>query len=71
MESYPQIVMRKIREAVDASGQTREELGVRMGYKPESARKSVSQFLHRTTDPRLSMIAKFAEALGVEPRDFM
>jgi transcriptional regulator with XRE-family HTH domain len=36
-----------------------------MGYPLPLARKSVWQFLNRTADPRLSMLQKFADALGV------
>jgi hypothetical protein len=37
-----------------------------MGYPAASARKSAWQFIHRTNDPRLSMLRKFAAALGVK-----
>jgi hypothetical protein len=35
-----------------------------MGYPAASARKSAWQFIQRTNDPRLSMLRKFAEAVG-------
>ncbi len=57
-------VMEAIREALKASGTTQQDLGERMGYPPESARKSVSQFL-RSHDPRVGMVRKLAKALGV------
>jgi transcriptional regulator with XRE-family HTH domain len=41
-----------------------DELGRRMGYPKESARKSAWQFLNKTADPRLSMLRKFAAAVG-------
>jgi hypothetical protein len=34
-----------------------------MGYPKDSARKSAWQFIHRTNDPRLSMLRKFAHAM--------
>ena len=57
-------VMDAIRKAVEASGLTHQLIGERMGYPEESARKSVSQFL-RGHDPRISMIRRFADALGI------
>jgi transcriptional regulator with XRE-family HTH domain len=57
-------VMVAIRKALEASGMTQQELGERMGYPVESARKSVSQFL-RSHDPRVGMVRRFAEALRV------
>jgi transcriptional regulator with XRE-family HTH domain len=53
-----------IRKALGASGMTQQELGERMGYPVESARKSVSQFL-RSHDPRVGMVRRFATALDV------
>jgi transcriptional regulator with XRE-family HTH domain len=57
--------MKKAAELFAASGKSLEELGVAMGYKPETARKSAWQFLNMTTDPRLSMLRKFSKAMGV------
>jgi hypothetical protein len=37
-----------------------------MGYPPDSARKSAWQFLNKTNDSRLSMLRKFAGAIGVK-----
>jgi transcriptional regulator with XRE-family HTH domain len=47
-----------------SKGMTQEQLGVMMGYDQISARKSISQFL-QGHDPRVSMIRRFAKALGV------
>lgn len=41
------------------------ELGQRMGYSGDPARKSAWQFLAKIADPRLSMLEKFAEAMNV------
>lgn len=58
-------VMIRVRELFVASEKTLDELGVAMGYKGDVARKSAWQFLNRTSDPRLSMLQKFAAAIGV------
>ncbi len=42
-----------------------DELGRRMGYVGDVSRKSAWQFLHKTADPRLSMLKKFSEALNI------
>ena len=57
--------MRRAQELFDRSGKTLDELGVAMGYEGEVARKSAWQFLRKTTDPRLSMLRRFAKAMGV------
>lgn len=53
-----------IRARFEKSGLSLDELGLKMGYPKESARKSAWQFLNKTSDPRLSMLRKFAEAIG-------
>jgi len=42
-----------------------------MGYAQKTARKSAWQFLHKTTDPRLSMLEKFADALSLSLKDII
>jgi transcriptional regulator with XRE-family HTH domain len=54
-----------------ASGLSLEELGKRMGYDSETARQSAWQFLNKTTDPRLSMLRRFAEAVNVKLADLV
>lgn len=54
-----------MRELFERSGMTLDELARRMGYTGQSARHSVWQLLHRTADPRLSMLCRFAQAVGV------
>jgi len=56
--------MVRARERFEASGMTLDDLGLKMGYPAASARKSAWQFLFRTHDPRLSMLRKFAAAMG-------
>lgn len=57
-------VMDRVRTLFEGSGLSLHELGVKMGYPEDSARKSVWQFL-KTTDPRLSMLRRFAAAMTV------
>ena len=52
-------------EKLKADGWTQQRLGEAMGYQPESARKSISQFL-KSRDPQISMLRKFARATGVK-----
>jgi len=59
-------VMEAARQRFEASGMSLEALGVKMGYPKQSARKSAWQFLYGTNDPRLSMLRKFAGAVGVK-----
>jgi transcriptional regulator with XRE-family HTH domain len=57
--------MVRARELFAASRMTLEELGVKMGCDEGVARQSAWQFLNKTADPRLSMLRRFAEAVGV------
>ena len=42
-----------------------------MGYDGDTVRKSAWQFLNKTTDPRLGMLQKFADAMGTTPVDLV
>lgn len=55
----------RARELFAQSELTLDELGRRMGYDAPVARKSAWQFLNKTADPRLSMLRRFAAAVGV------
>lgn len=57
-------VMPKIRKLVKKSSLTQQVIGQKMGYPPESARQSVSQFL-RSTNPTISVVVRFAKAMDV------
>jgi transcriptional regulator with XRE-family HTH domain len=59
-------VRNKMRHAAEASGMTQEEIGLRMGFSKDSARKAVSRLLNAGAehDPRLSTLLSFANALG-------
>ncbi|HEX5444804.1 MAG TPA: helix-turn-helix transcriptional regulator [Pirellulales bacterium] len=58
------VAMARVRARFEKCGLSLDELGVKMGYPKESARKSAWQFINKTADPRLSMLRKFAEAVG-------
>ena len=57
-------VMKRLRTAFEGSGKKLQEIGEGMGYEGVGASHSVWQLLHRATDPRLSMLMRFAEAVG-------
>jgi hypothetical protein len=63
--------MANVKAKFDKSKLTLDELGEKMGYPKESARKSAWQFLERTNDPRLSMLRKFAAAVGTSLKSLM
>jgi transcriptional regulator with XRE-family HTH domain len=62
------VVMDRLRELFVESKLSLDELGQRMGYSGDSARKSAWQFLNKSKDPRLSMLVKYAEALQIDVR---
>jgi len=58
------VKVRQLWEAKKADGWTQQKLGEAMGYKGDTARKSVNQFL-KSRDPQISMLRRFADAVGV------
>jgi hypothetical protein len=66
-------VRERMRLAAKQSGMTQEEIGVRMGYAKDSARKAVSRLLNAEVeyDPRLSTLLAFAQALEVPLKDLL
>jgi transcriptional regulator with XRE-family HTH domain len=64
METIDPVIL-QARELFRESGMTLDQLGKAMGYEGDMARKSAWQFLNKTADPRLSMLRKFAKAVGV------
>jgi transcriptional regulator with XRE-family HTH domain len=64
-------LMKRANAAFEKSGITLDELGQRMGYDPDVARKSAWQFLNKTSDPRLSMLRRFAAALKIDVKDLL
>jgi transcriptional regulator with XRE-family HTH domain len=67
----PEAVMKKVKKLFESSGMSLEELGQQMGYEEGAARRSAWQFLHKTNDPRLSMLQRFADAVGVDLKDIV
>ena len=64
-------VMLRARELFKKSGMTLDELGQKMGCESGIARTNAWQFLNKTSDPRLSMLLRFAEAVGIGPKDVL
>ena len=67
----PLPIMKKLLKMFEESGKSLDELGVAMGYKGDGARKSAWQFLRKTTDPRLSMLYRFAKAMGIDVKELL
>lgn len=63
-------VMLKVRDLFDKSGLSLHDLGVKMGYPPETARQAVWQFM-RTSDPHISVLRRFASAVGLSIQDLV
>jgi transcriptional regulator with XRE-family HTH domain len=63
----------KLRRAAEQSGMTQEEIGLRMGFSKDSARKAVSRLLNPEIDydPRLSTLISFATALNLPLKDLV
>jgi transcriptional regulator with XRE-family HTH domain len=64
-------VMLRAREIFKESGKTLVDLGLAMGSEGEVARKSAWQFLNKTSDPRFSMLRRFASAMGISIEDLV
>jgi len=56
--------MVNVRTLFQESGLSLVELGKRMGYSEHTARQAAWQFM-KSHDPRMSMLRKFAEAMGI------
>jgi transcriptional regulator with XRE-family HTH domain len=63
-------VMQAVHERFEKSGMTQQELGEKMGYAPETARQAVSQFL-KSGDPQVSMLRRFAKAVGCSVKSLL
>ena len=63
----------KLRQSAQKSGMTQEEIGLRMGFSKDSARKAVSRLLNVEADydPRLSTLLAFASAIGRDLKDIL
>jgi hypothetical protein len=66
-------VRAKLRRAIEESGLTHEQIGVRMGLTAAAARTVISRLLssHFDRDPRLSTLLALAQALGRPLRDLL
>ncbi len=64
-EKHNDPVMDAVRERAKASEMSLQELGEKMGYAPSTARQAVHQFL-KSGDPQISMLRRFAEAVGIK-----
>jgi transcriptional regulator with XRE-family HTH domain len=62
--------MTKVKARFAESGLTLNDLGMKMGYAPEIARQSAWQFM-KAGDPRVSMLRRFAEAMGIKLKDLL
>ena len=60
--------VRRIREA---RGLTQTQLGVASGYQEKSAKVSISRIEARKALPRLMIMCRIAEALGVKPHQLL
>lgn len=63
--------IKKARKLFEGSGKSLDQLGQEMGYKGDTARKAAWQFLNKTADPRLSMLRRFAKAMGVDVKELL
>lgn len=66
-------IRENMRHAAEQSGMTQEEIGLRMGFAKDSARKAVSRLLNLESDydPRLSTILAFADAINRPLKDLL
>jgi hypothetical protein len=62
--------MARVRDRFEKSGLSLHDLGLKMGYPEDSARKSVWQFL-KSADPRISMLQRFARAMGIDVKELL
>ena len=62
--------MVRVRAIFKKSGMSLHDLGIKMGYPPDTARQSVFQFM-KTADPRIGMLRKFAEAFEMDVRELI
>jgi hypothetical protein len=71
MDGEPDPIMTVVRVRFEKSKLSLDELGLKMGYPKDSARKSAWQFIHRTNDPRMSMLRRFAKAVGTSLKNLV
>jgi transcriptional regulator with XRE-family HTH domain len=64
-------VLAKAQRLFERSGMTLEELGLKMGYEPGTARRAAWQLFNKVGDLKLSSVEAMARALGVPPKDLL
>jgi transcriptional regulator with XRE-family HTH domain len=69
--SDPETIMEKVRNLFDKSGKTLEDVGLAMGYTEGIARRAAWQFIKKSADPRISMLCRYAKAMGVEMKEIV
>ena len=60
----------KAKQLMKSRKLTYQETGERMGYPPSDARQAVYRFINGK-NPSISMVAKFARALGVKVEELL
>jgi transcriptional regulator with XRE-family HTH domain len=67
------LIRDRLRHAVEESGMTQEEIGLRMGFSKSSARQAVSRLLNPgvSHDPRLSTLLELAKAINRDLKEFL
>jgi transcriptional regulator with XRE-family HTH domain len=67
------LIRERLRLAVEESGMTQEEVGLRMGFSKTSARQAVSRLLNKSVryDPRLSTLLELAKAIDRDLKDLL
>ena len=58
-------IMKRANAVFEKSGLTLEELGKKMGADPATSRMTAWQFLRKSTDPRVSMLLRFCQAMDM------
>jgi transcriptional regulator with XRE-family HTH domain len=62
--------VKKAKALFEKSNMTMNELGLKMGFPPETARQAVFQFL-KVSDPHISSLRRFAKAMDIPLADLL
>jgi hypothetical protein len=65
------VSMARVRDLYKKSKMSLHQLGLAMGYPPETARQSAWQFLDKTGDPRISVLRRFAKAMRISVEELV
>jgi transcriptional regulator with XRE-family HTH domain len=63
-------IMEKVRAIAAKSGLTQQQIGMKMGYPKASARQAFWRFL-QSESPTWGNVMKFADAMGVDRKEFV